>query len=158
MICTGLDLLSLDGSHAILCCDSSVAFKKVRRFLRIAGWIYKARKGPDQCCTTHKTRCCNTLSHQSCRPARLQDLQSWLAEAVCRRRSKSGFKDPMLSIKQLAQKWWRGLDRQTNWHGWPVACGGQICLTRTDKELRVFSSRRGRTDIRPQEYTAYGLI
>lgn len=49
MICTGLDLLSLDGSHAILCCDSSVAFKKVRRLLRIASWIYKARKEKGLC-------------------------------------------------------------------------------------------------------------
>ena len=170
MICTGLDLLSLDGCHAILCCNSSVAFKKVRRFLRIASWIYKARKEKGLCSALrawsvlHNSQgavavaYCNTLSHSSCRPARLQDLQWWLAEAVFRRRSKSGLKDPVLSIRLLAQKWWRGLDgRKQNWSRWPVVCGGEMSLTWTDKALFVFSSRQDRTDIRPQEYTAYGL-
>ena len=41
---TGLDLLSLDGSHAIGCWNASVSFKEVRRFLRMARWVYKARE------------------------------------------------------------------------------------------------------------------
>ena len=41
---TGLDLLSLDGSHAVRCCNTSVSFKEVRRFLRMARWVYKARE------------------------------------------------------------------------------------------------------------------
>ena len=41
---TGLDLLSLDGSHAVGCWNASVSFKEVRRFLRMARWVYKARK------------------------------------------------------------------------------------------------------------------
>ena len=39
----GLDLLSLDGSHAVCCWNTSVSFKEVRRFLRMARWVYKAR-------------------------------------------------------------------------------------------------------------------
>ena len=41
---TGLDLLSLDGSHAVGCWNASVSFKEVRRFLRMARWVYKARE------------------------------------------------------------------------------------------------------------------
>ena len=41
---TGLDLLSLDGSHAVGCWNASVPFKEVRRFLRMARWVYKARE------------------------------------------------------------------------------------------------------------------
>ena len=40
----GLDLLSLDGSHAVGCWNASVSFKEVRRFLRMARWVYKARE------------------------------------------------------------------------------------------------------------------
>ena len=38
---TGVDLLSLDGLRAVRCLDS-VAFPEVRRFLRVAKWVYKA--------------------------------------------------------------------------------------------------------------------
>ena len=41
---TGVDLLSLDGSHAVCCWNASVSFKEVRRFLRMARWVYKARE------------------------------------------------------------------------------------------------------------------
>ena len=41
---TGLDLLSLDCSHAVGCWNTSVSFKEVRRFLRMARWVYKARE------------------------------------------------------------------------------------------------------------------
>ena len=41
---TGLDLLSLDCSHAVGCWNTSVSFKEMRRFLRMARWIYKARE------------------------------------------------------------------------------------------------------------------
>ena len=37
-------MLSLDGSHAIRCWDASVSFTEVRRFLRMAQWVYKARE------------------------------------------------------------------------------------------------------------------
>ena len=36
----GVDLLSLDGLRAVRCLDS-VAFPEVRRFLRVAKWVYK---------------------------------------------------------------------------------------------------------------------
>ena len=38
---TGVDLLSLDGLRAVRCLDA-VAFAEVRRFLRVAKWVYKA--------------------------------------------------------------------------------------------------------------------
>ena len=41
---TGLDLLSLDSSHAVGCWNASVSFNEVRRFLRMARWVYKARE------------------------------------------------------------------------------------------------------------------
>ena len=37
-----MDLLSLDGLRAVRCLDS-VAFPEVRRFLRVAKWVYKVR-------------------------------------------------------------------------------------------------------------------
>ena len=37
----GVDLLSLDGLRAVRCLDA-VAFPEVRRFLRVAKWVYKA--------------------------------------------------------------------------------------------------------------------
>ena len=37
----GVDLLSLDGLRAVRCLDA-VAFLEVRRFLRVAKWVYKA--------------------------------------------------------------------------------------------------------------------
>ena len=33
----------MDGSHAVRCWNASVSFKEVRRFLRMARWVYKAR-------------------------------------------------------------------------------------------------------------------
>ena len=36
--------LTLDGSHAVRCWNASVSFKEVRRFLRMARWVYKARE------------------------------------------------------------------------------------------------------------------
>ena len=127
----------------------------MRYFAATPPWLWKGMacaqpQGPDQRYTTQK----------SCRPARLQDLQWWLADAVCRRRSKSGFKDPMLSIKQLAQKWWRGLDRwKRNWSGWPVACGGQVKYVwrGLTKHCLNFHQDRTGSNRRPQEYTAHGL-
>ena len=41
----GVDLLSLDGLRAVRCLDS-VAFPEVRRFLRVAKWVYKAGQMP----------------------------------------------------------------------------------------------------------------
>ena len=38
----GVDLLSLDGCRAIRCCAEDVEFAQVRRFLRLARWVYKA--------------------------------------------------------------------------------------------------------------------
>ena len=38
---TGVDLLSLDGLRAVRCLDA-VAFPEVRRFLRVAKWVYQA--------------------------------------------------------------------------------------------------------------------
>lgn len=40
--CAGVDLLSLDGQRAVRCLDGVVPFAEVRRFLRVARWIYKA--------------------------------------------------------------------------------------------------------------------
>ena len=40
----GVDLLSLDGLRAVRCLDS-VAFPEVRRFARVAKWVYKAGQG-----------------------------------------------------------------------------------------------------------------
>ena len=40
---SGVDLLSLDGRRGIRCCAEAVQFKSVRRFLRLAKWVYKAR-------------------------------------------------------------------------------------------------------------------
>ena len=40
MVPAGVDLLSLDGLRAVRCLDA-VAFPEVRRFLRVAKWIYK---------------------------------------------------------------------------------------------------------------------
>ena len=40
----GVDLLSLDGLRAVRCLDA-VAFPEVRRFLRVAKWVYKADNG-----------------------------------------------------------------------------------------------------------------
>ena len=37
----GVDLLSLDGCRAIRCCAEDVEFAPVRRFLRLAKWVYK---------------------------------------------------------------------------------------------------------------------
>ena len=42
---SGVDLLSLDGRRAIRCCAEAVEFPQVRRFLRLARWVYKANKG-----------------------------------------------------------------------------------------------------------------
>ena len=37
----GVDLLSLDGRHAVRCLDGAVPFTEVRRFPRVARWLYK---------------------------------------------------------------------------------------------------------------------
>ena len=41
----GVDLLSLDGRSAIGCCAEALEFPQVRRFLRLAKWVYKAHRG-----------------------------------------------------------------------------------------------------------------
>ena len=38
----GVNLLSLDGRRAICCCAEALEFPQVRRFLRLAKWVYKA--------------------------------------------------------------------------------------------------------------------
>ena len=40
----GVDLLSLDGLRAVRCLNAtgSAVFEEVRRFLRVAKWVYKA--------------------------------------------------------------------------------------------------------------------
>ena len=63
---TGLDLLSLDGSHAVGCWNASASFKEVRRFLRMARWVHKA--GRQMCMILNETEktppnCLETCSH-----------------------------------------------------------------------------------------------
>ena len=41
----GVDLLSLDGRLAVRCSDTALPHREVKRFLRIARWVYKARSG-----------------------------------------------------------------------------------------------------------------
>ena len=38
----GVDLLSLDGSLAVRCSNSTLPHAEVKRFLRMARWVYKA--------------------------------------------------------------------------------------------------------------------
>ena len=38
----GVDLLSLDGSLAVRCSNSALPYAEVKRFLRVARWVYKA--------------------------------------------------------------------------------------------------------------------
>ena len=38
----GVDLLSLDGSLAVRCSNSTLPYAEVKRFLRMARWVYKA--------------------------------------------------------------------------------------------------------------------
>ena len=39
---TGVDLLSLDGSLAVRCSNTTLPYQEVKRFIRVARWIYKA--------------------------------------------------------------------------------------------------------------------
>eukprot|EP00435_Cladocopium_sp_Y103_P040656 s2512_g11.t1 len=39
----GVDLLSLDGRVAIRCCNTSLPHREVKRFLRLARWVYKVQ-------------------------------------------------------------------------------------------------------------------
>ena len=69
LACAGVDLLSLDGLRAVRCLDS-VAFPEVRRFLRVAKWVYKAGKGRatihlDELKLKTKSHAENLLSNQS---------------------------------------------------------------------------------------------
>lgn len=43
--CAGVDLLSLDGRLAVRCSDTALPHREVKRFLRMARWVYKARSG-----------------------------------------------------------------------------------------------------------------
>ena len=42
---TGVDLLSLDGRLAVRCSATALPHREVKRFLRMARWVYKARSG-----------------------------------------------------------------------------------------------------------------
>ncbi|CAJ1452423.1 unnamed protein product [Effrenium voratum] len=70
----GVDLLSLDGQRAIRCCAEALEFPQVRRFLRLARWVYKAS---DCMLVTNSTK---LLSPQS---------TTWLRRSKARRRTMS---------------------------------------------------------------------
>ena len=38
----GVDLLSLDGRLAVRCSNTTLPYQEVKRFIRVARWIYKA--------------------------------------------------------------------------------------------------------------------
>ncbi len=38
----GVDLLSLDGRLAVRCSNATLPYQEVKRFIRVARWIYKA--------------------------------------------------------------------------------------------------------------------
>ena len=38
----GIDLLSLDGRVAVRCSNTALPYQEVKRFIRVARWIYKA--------------------------------------------------------------------------------------------------------------------
>ena len=48
----GVDLLSLDGRLAVRCSNTTLPYKEVKRFIRVARWIYKAANfnGPTGSC------------------------------------------------------------------------------------------------------------
>ena len=46
-IVAGVDLLSLDGRLAVRCSDTALPHREVKRFLRMARWVYKARRAGD---------------------------------------------------------------------------------------------------------------
>ena len=43
----GVDLLSLDGRLAVRCSNTTLPYQEVKRFIRVARWIYKADPSND---------------------------------------------------------------------------------------------------------------
>ena len=39
---TGVDLLSLDGRLVVRCSNTTLPYQEVKRFIRVARWVYKA--------------------------------------------------------------------------------------------------------------------
>ncbi|CAJ1419462.1 unnamed protein product [Effrenium voratum] len=83
----GVDLLSLDGRRGIRCCAEAVEFQQVRRFLRLAKWVYKA----SDCVMV--TSSPDVLSKQS---------QKWLRRSKAKRQTLS-FTAPRRS-RRLSRK------------------------------------------------------
>ena len=43
----GVDMLSLDGRLAVRCSNTTLPYQEVKRFIRVARWIYKATPSND---------------------------------------------------------------------------------------------------------------
>ena len=46
----GVDLLSLDGRLAVRCCNTSLPYREVKRFLRLGRWVYKVHRALSNIC------------------------------------------------------------------------------------------------------------
>ncbi|CAJ1346014.1 unnamed protein product [Effrenium voratum] len=122
--CPGVDLLSLDGRRGIRCCAEAVEFQQVRRFLRLAKWVYKA----SDCVMV--TSSPDVLSKQS---------QKWLRRSKAKRQSLS-FTAPRRS-RRLSRK--PSKDLQADSSDPPLRPCQQECLEACAKGARVIEMACG---------------
>jgi len=49
LVLSGVDLLSLDGRLAVRCSNATLPYQEVKRFIRVARWVYKATPSEWHC-------------------------------------------------------------------------------------------------------------
>ena len=74
----GIDLLSLDGRLAVRCSNTTLPYQEVKRFIRVARWIYKA--------TPSEWHCNSLVAHAELISPMFAILSVLRVEAVCPRK------------------------------------------------------------------------
>ncbi|CAJ1429125.1 unnamed protein product, partial [Effrenium voratum] len=120
----GVDLLSLDGRRAIWCCAEAVQFEPVRRFLRLARWVYKAT----ECVVV--TSSPDVLSAQS---------KSWLLRSKAKRKTLPATA-PRRSARLLSQA---AQETRTDASDPPLRPCQRDCLEACAKGARVIEMACG---------------